>query len=90
MMKKIFYLVLGFMFIISLSALNETKTIDETDFQAIQTACDGGDDLIYHYYEQCVISANQSREDWEPLVDDMGTREDYFASKYANKAMVCN
>jgi hypothetical protein len=87
-MKKCIYLLLGLLISVSLSALDETKTIGDTEFSIIQDACAGGDDLINHYYLQCLTNANLLREDWEPPADDMGLRTDYGTSFYANKAFV--
>ncbi|MBC8487933.1 MAG: hypothetical protein H8D45_18035 [Bacteroidetes bacterium] len=87
-MKKYILLLLGLLLSVSLLALDRTRTIEETDFSAIQAACAGGDDIINHYYQLCVDNAVLLREDWEPPEDDMGLRTDYGTSFYANKAFV--
>ena len=64
-MKKVILFFAGLMFIITLSALDETKTIGDTSFLALRSACLGGDDIIEHYYLQCLSQAIILREDCE-------------------------
>ncbi len=75
--------------IIYISALSETATIGDTEFSELQAACrDDGDEMINHYYQQCLFSANLSREDLEIPEDEMGNRDYHGIGFYANKAMV--
>ncbi len=83
-MKKILF---GFvmLMVLYLSGLDESKTIGDSDFSAIQTACAGGDDLISHYYEKLLDQAALSREDWD---EEFGDRDDHGTGSYVIKAMV--
>jgi hypothetical protein len=88
-MRKLILFFLVLSFIVVLSALDETKTIIDEDFLALRAASLGGDDIIEHYYQQCLSNATLSRDDWESPGRDMGARgNNFFAPEYANKAMV--
>jgi hypothetical protein len=86
-MRKMILFILLLSLVIVLSAFDESKTIGDTTFLALRAASLGGDDIIEHYYQQCLSNATLSRDDWESPGRDMGARgNNFFAPEYANKA----
>ena len=85
---KLFLFVLFIVSFVFVYSLTRTNTIEEDEFSAIQSACAGGDDLIYYYYQKCLGRAELPREDWGDWVDEMGNRDYQGIGSYANLAMV--
>ncbi len=81
-MKKCLILLIA-LIVFTLSALDETKTIGETEFSAIQNAC-LNDDLINYYCEQCYTLSGGTREDWDEVMGD----RDYHGAGYYEKRYV--
>ncbi len=68
---------------ITLFALDESKTIEFSDFTTIKYGCEN-DDLINHYYYQIF----NSREDSEIIFDERGRAETFQTNDYIKKALV--